>query len=135
MLVSSERLRDSDTLNGKRGWLDRPSTLFDLLLRADARDATARATRYYELGIRLAHAAASVDLVPSPAEIAAIDKWRLVLLGAFDTQGVGRPGRPATAGVHGYRPRRRPRRSPSCHRSDRSRSCSPSSTRSSGCSR
>ncbi len=98
VLVSSERLRDSDTLNGKRGWLDRPSTLFDLLLRADARDATARATRYYELGIRLAHAAASVDLVPSPAEIAAIDKWRLVLLGAFDAQGVGRPGRPATAG-------------------------------------
>ncbi len=98
VLVSSERLRDSDTLSGKRAWLDRPSTLFDLLLRADARDGTARARRYYELGIRLAHAAASVDLVPSPAEIAAIDGWRVVLLTAFDAQDVGRPGRPATRG-------------------------------------
>jgi hypothetical protein len=102
VLVSSERLRDSETLDGKRAWLSRPSTLFDLLLRADARDGTARAARYYELGIRLAHAAASVDLVPSPAEIAAIDGWRLVLLGAFDSQGVTRPGRPATARPTGH---------------------------------
>ena len=41
VLVSSERLRDSETLTGKRAWLSRPSTLFDLLLRADARDGTA----------------------------------------------------------------------------------------------
>jgi hypothetical protein len=98
VLVSSERLRDSESLVGKRAWLSRPSTLFDLLLRADARDGTSRTARYYELGIRLAHAAASVDLVPSPAEIAAIDRWRVVLLAAFDAQAVPRPGRP------GHRP-------------------------------
>jgi energy-coupling factor transporter ATP-binding protein EcfA2 len=99
VLVSSERLRESDTLAGKRSWLQRPSTLFDLLVRADARDGTARAARYYDLGIRLAHAAASVDLVPSPDEIAAIDRYRNVLLAAFDHAGVTRPGhrRPATA--------------------------------------
>ena len=44
----------------------------------------AAAARYYELAIRLAHAAASVDLVPSPDEIAAIDRYRSVLLAAFD---------------------------------------------------
>jgi AAA lid domain/ATPase family associated with various cellular activities (AAA) len=92
VLVSSGRLRDSEVLSGKRTWLQRPSTLFDLLLRADARDGTARATRYYDQGIRLAHAAASVDLVPSPDEIAAIDRYRNVLLAAFDAAGVPRPG-------------------------------------------
>jgi hypothetical protein len=93
VLVSSERLRDSDVLTGKRAWLQRPSTLFDLLLRADQRDGTARAARYYDVGMRLAHAAASVDLVPSPDEIAAIDHYREVLLGAFDAAGLTRPGR------------------------------------------
>jgi SpoVK/Ycf46/Vps4 family AAA+-type ATPase len=90
--VSSEHLRESELLTGKRSWLSRPSTLFDLLVRADARDGTARAARYYDHGIRLAHAAASVDLVPSPDEIAAIDRYRNALLAAFDAAGVARPG-------------------------------------------
>ncbi len=98
VLVSSERLRDSEMLNGKRNWLQRPSTLFDLLLRADERDGTARAARYYDHGIRLAHAAASVDLVPSPDEITAIDRYRNVLLAAFDAAGVARPGHRGASG-------------------------------------
>ena len=55
--VSSEQLRESGMLEGRRRWLDRPSTLFDLLVRADARDGTGRAARYYDVGVRLAHAA------------------------------------------------------------------------------
>jgi hypothetical protein len=97
VLVASDRLRESAMLDGKRRWLDRPSTLADLLLRADARDGGRRAARYYDLAIRLAHAAASVDLVPSPDEVAAIDRYRGVLLTAFDAAGVPRPGRAATA--------------------------------------
>jgi energy-coupling factor transporter ATP-binding protein EcfA2 len=97
VLVSSTDLRASELLAGKQGWLDRPSTLADLLLRADARDGGRRAARYYELGIRLAHAAASVDLVPSPDEIAAIDHFGNTLLAAFDAAGVPRPGRPVAA--------------------------------------
>ncbi len=95
--VSSEQLRDSALLDGKRTWLAQPSTLFDLLLRADARDGTARAARYYDVAIRLAHAAASIDLVPSPGEIAAIDGCRDALLQAFDAAGVARPGQRAPA--------------------------------------
>ena len=109
VLVSSEQLRTSELLAGKERWLSRPSTLADLLLRADARDGGRRAARYYELGIRLAHAAASVDLVPSPDEIAAIDDLRSTLLVAFDAAGVPRPGRPA--GTAAGRPGRR-RRTP-----------------------
>jgi hypothetical protein len=92
VLVDSAQLRESQVLAGKRRWLDAPSVLFDLLLEADARDGGGRAAHYYDVGIRLAHAAASVDLVPSPDEIAAIDRYRTILLRAFDAAGVPRPG-------------------------------------------
>jgi hypothetical protein len=92
VLVDSAQLRESQVLAGKRRWLDAPSVLFDILLKADARDGGGRAAHYYDVGIRLAHAAASLDLVPSPDEIASIDRYRGVLLRAFDTAGVARPG-------------------------------------------
>ena len=95
VIITPERLREGGMLQGKRSWLDRPSTLFDLLVKADARDQGRRATRYYELAMRLAHASAAVDLVPSPDEIAAIDRYRGTLLAAFDSAGVARPGAPA----------------------------------------
>ena len=104
VLVSSTRLREGRMLEGKRRWLHRPSTLFDLLVRADASRSGRRAVRYYEAGIRLAHAAAAVDLVPSPDEIAAIDHYRNLLLGAFDDAGVARPGTPEDS-AGGSRPR------------------------------
>ena len=135
VLVSSGRLRDSEVLTGKRTWLQRPSTLFDLLLRADARDGTARAARYYDQGIRLAHAAASVDLVPSPDEIAAIDRYRNVLLAAFDAAGVPRPGHRGGSGPSAAPAVAAPAAAPSFRRSGRSRSCWPSSTRWSASSR
>ena len=135
VLVSSTRLRDGELLVGKRRWLERPSTLFDLLVRADERDGRRRAERYYDAAIRLAHAAASVDLVPSPDEIAAIDRYRNVLLSAFDAAALPRPGRPAVRRAARRPPCRLSRATahrPSPHRRARSRSCSPSSTRSSG---
>ena len=102
----------------------------------------ARAACYYDVGIRLAHAAASVDLVPSPDEIAAIDSYRGVLLRAFDAAGVARPGSGRPGGPASPPPRaaeattdtcrRHPSLRSSCRRSDPSRSCSPSSTNSSG---
>ena len=60
--------------------------------------------------MRLAHAAAAIDLVPSPDEIAAIDRFRDVLLAAIDAAGVARPGRRGASGPSagaGARPRRR----------------------------
>jgi hypothetical protein len=92
VIITPDRLREGGMLQGKRSWLDRPSTLFDLLVKADARDQGHRAARYYELAMRLAHASAAVDLVPSPGEVAAIDRYRGVLLAAFDGAGVPRPG-------------------------------------------
>ncbi len=97
VLISSEQLRQSDLIKGKRPWVDTPSTLFDLLLRADARDGGRRAIAYYDLALKLAHASAAIDLVPSPDEITAIDRFRSTMLSAMDAASVARPGRPATA--------------------------------------
>jgi hypothetical protein len=93
VIVTPQRLRESDLLTAHRGWHRTPSTLFDLLVRADARDGRRRAHTYYDLALGLAHAAAALDLVPSPDEIAAIDELRTMLLVTMDAHGVPRPGR------------------------------------------
>ncbi len=96
--VTPQRLRDGDLIRGKASWLERPSTMFDLLVRADARDGTRRSHRYYELAMKVAHASAALDLVPSPDEIAAIDRFRTTLLSAMAEGLVPRPGQPAATG-------------------------------------
>jgi hypothetical protein len=102
VFISTQQLRDSDLFQGKELWITRPSTMFDLLVQADRRDNGRRATSYYELAMKLAHATAAIDLMPSPAEIAAIDTFRSTMLGAFDASGAPRPGQPAaTAGAGG----------------------------------
>jgi AAA+ superfamily predicted ATPase len=95
VIVTPQRLREGEMLVGRAAWLDRPSTMFDLLLKADARDGERRANRYYDLALKLAHATAALDLVPSPDEIDAIDRFRSTLLSAMDTSGVARPGQPS----------------------------------------
>lgn len=99
VLVTPDRLRSGGMLEGKRKWLAAPSTLFDLLVRADARDGSTRAQRYYTGATRLAHATAAVDLVPSPGELAALDIFRTKLLVKMDSVGVPRPGRSARPGT------------------------------------
>ncbi len=105
--VLPAELRRSGLLGGRRRWLEAPSVLCDLFVRADARDGTAVATRYYARALGVAHAVAALDQVPSPAELAAIDRFRTTLLAAFDAAGVPRPGRAGAA-----RPASPPPRSP-----------------------
>ncbi|MFK8022331.1 MAG: AAA family ATPase [Ilumatobacter sp.] len=94
IIVTPRTLRGDDTFGGRREWLDQPSTMFDLLVKADARDGRRRANKYYELALAVTHATAALDLVPSPAEIDAIDRFRSMLLATMDEHGVPRPGRP-----------------------------------------
>ena len=100
VIVTPQRLRDGDMLAGTATWIQRPSTLFDLLLKADVRDGERRANRYYDVALKLAHATAAIDLVPSPDEIGAIDRFRSTLLQAMDSAGIPRPGQPAVAAAH-----------------------------------
>jgi Holliday junction resolvasome RuvABC ATP-dependent DNA helicase subunit len=73
-------------------WARKPSVLFDLLVRADHRDGTRRSHIYYDRAVMLAHATASVDLLPSAAELTLIDEHRMTMLHALDAAGVARPG-------------------------------------------
>ncbi len=100
VLITPQQLRQSDLITARSGWLDTPSTLFDLLVKADARDGGRRANTYYDLALKLAHASAALDLLPSPDEIDAIDGFRTMLLRTMDGARVPRPGQPvATASV------------------------------------
>ncbi|CAN5840927.1 hypothetical protein BH24ACT6_BH24ACT6_14260 [soil metagenome] len=92
--VTPPRLREGGMLDGKRKWLANASTLFDLLVRADARDGERRSHRYYTAAIKLAHTTAAVELVPSAGELASLDTFRTKMLVAMDTLGVERPGHP-----------------------------------------
>ena len=94
MIVTARTLREDDTFGGRKEWLEQPSTMFDLLVKADAKDTRRRANRYYELAMDVAHATAALDRLPSPAEVAAIDGFRTMLLRSMDDHGVPRPGRP-----------------------------------------
>ena len=96
LIVTAARLREGGMLDGRRTWLGSPSVLFDLLVRADARDGERRSHRYYAGTLRLAHLTAALDLVPSTEEIAAIDRFRTMLLQAMDAAGINRPGQPAS---------------------------------------
>jgi SpoVK/Ycf46/Vps4 family AAA+-type ATPase len=93
VMITPQRLRESDLLPSDDTWLRHPSQLFDLLVAADVRDGGHRSTRYYTLALELAHATAALDLVPSPDEIAAIDAFRTTMLAALDHAGLARPGR------------------------------------------
>ncbi len=99
--LTPHQLRDSDLITAKAGWERSPSTMFDLVVKADARDAGRRANTYYGLALKLAHAAAALDLVPSPDEIDAIDGFRSMMLAAMDAAGVPRPGQPAATASAG----------------------------------
>ena len=104
--ITPQQLRESELITSKHPWIKTPSTLYDLLVRADTRDQGRRANTYYDLALKLAHATAAIDLVPSPDEIAAIDGFRSMLLATMDSFGIPRPGRPAatTAAGHGAAP-------------------------------
>lgn len=90
--ATPDDVRSSGLVDGKRAWLDRPSTLFDLLVRADQRDGTRHANRYYDRALAVAHTVASLDSHTSRQELEAIEAFRSVLLRAMDDAGVARPG-------------------------------------------
>ncbi len=92
LITTAANLREMGILAGKLPTLTQPSVLFDLLVRADAKNGTTRSHLYYEKALRLAHVAAAIDLVPSLDEITAIDSFRSTLLAHLDANHVPRPG-------------------------------------------
>jgi Cdc6-like AAA superfamily ATPase len=96
-MATPNKIRDAGILRGKRAWLDEPSVLFDILVKADARLGTEHAKTYYERAMLIAHTVASLDDITSQAELNAIDHFRSLLLGRIDN----RPRPAAVAGTGG----------------------------------
>lgn len=90
-------VRDARLVEGRRSWLAAPSLLFDVLVETDRASGTGHAWHYYELAMALAHAVCATDSVPSEAELAAVERFRNVLLRSMDRAGIRRPGGPAGA--------------------------------------
>ncbi len=90
-------LRVAGLLAGKRTFLDSPSALFDVLVRADLRSASSHAWRYYQSAMDIGHAVCALDDHPSHAELTALERFRSTLLGAMDAAGLPRPGGPRQA--------------------------------------
>ena len=96
--ATPDDVRRAELVAGKRELLRAPTSLFEILLADDRRRGTARATRYYELAMALAHAVAALDEHPARRELEAIDAFRSMLLGAMGaTQGPTAPHAAAPA--------------------------------------
>ena len=84
--------RKAGVVDQRRFWLQRPSAMFELLVDADRRSGSAHAWGYYRNAIELAHAAQSLDVHLTRAELEAVDGFRTMLLSTIDAAGV-RPTR------------------------------------------
>ncbi|HET9443711.1 MAG TPA: hypothetical protein VFO65_10330, partial [Acidimicrobiales bacterium] len=85
--ATPEDVRRARLVTGRRGWLAAPSLLFDTLVQVDRQRRTRYAWLYYERAMDLAHGVCAVDAVPSETELAAVERFRSVLLRAIDRAG------------------------------------------------
>ncbi len=86
--IGRDQLRAQGTFRGAADWLDEPSVLFDILVKTDARGGSHYSYVYYEQAMAVAHTVVSLDPFTSAAELAAIQKFRSLLLGTIKGRGV-----------------------------------------------
>jgi Cdc6-like AAA superfamily ATPase len=84
-------LRREGALAGRRRRLHETGPLFDVLVAADRGDHGQRSWRYLKAAVALGHAVAALDLHTSREELAAIERFRHVLLAAIMAAGVRHP--------------------------------------------
>jgi len=83
-------LRASGVFRRARRWLEEPSPLFELLVTLDAREGSDFAWRYHDAATALAACLFELDSYRSPAERAALDRWRGLLVARMSAAGVTR---------------------------------------------
>ncbi|MFL6205426.1 MAG: AAA family ATPase [Acidimicrobiales bacterium] len=88
-------MRASGLVDAQRGFADKPSAMFEVLLAADRREGSSHARGYYDHAVELAFAVAAIDLYTSERELAAVERYRGLLLDAI--QGVEANRSPAAA--------------------------------------
>jgi Cdc6-like AAA superfamily ATPase len=90
-------VRKAGLIAGKRAYLEAPSVLFDILVRADKRNNTVHSSTYYVRAMEIAFSVAAVDLHTSTTELNTIETFRGMLLRTMELAGVPRPGQPRPA--------------------------------------
>lgn len=93
-------LRDAGLVAGRRAYLERPSTLLDILVRSDERDGGDRTATYARRAAQIGHAIAALDLLPSRTELVAVERFRGMVQRSVDTARAG-AGEPAPGGGAG----------------------------------
>lgn len=93
--ATPDALRASRLVDAQRDFARAPSALFEVLLAADAKHGTALARQYYDAAVEIAFAVAAVDLYSSETELAAIERFRGILLSAIN--GMEATRQPVTA--------------------------------------
>ena len=78
------QLRESGIVAGTRAYLDKPSSLVEILAAADAQNGGGRTVAYSRLAARIGHTVAALDLLPSRTELAAIERFRATVRNAAD---------------------------------------------------
>ena len=91
-LATPNDVRRSGILDGKKAWLDRPSSVLDLLMHADVKAQTSTSWTYYRAAMELAQIVLALDARPSETELRALDGFRSMLVAALEHLGVARPG-------------------------------------------
>ncbi len=94
--ATPEALRESGLVDAQRDFVASPSALFEVLLAADAKSGLGVARGYYDHAVEIAFAIAAIDLHTSEAELAAIERFRGMLLVAIERTDTTSP-RPAPA--------------------------------------
>jgi Cdc6-like AAA superfamily ATPase len=87
--ATPDALRASGLMDAQRTFADQPSAMFEVLLAADHRGTSAHARTYYTTAVEIAFAVAAIDLHTSDTELAAIERFRGMLLGAIETMEQG----------------------------------------------
>lgn len=73
-------VRSARLVANRKQFLDEPSELFEVLAAADARDGSNLTSLYYDRSLGIGFVIASIDQLASPAELAAIERFRGRLL-------------------------------------------------------
>src|SRR2546423_7112187 len=63
--VTPQQLRGGAAIRQFRAWPITPSPLFETVVSADSRNGTSNGWRYYQAALRVAHAGAALDEVPT----------------------------------------------------------------------
>ena len=82
--ATPEDVRAAGLLKDKRSWLDKPTVLFDILVKSDAHGRSTGASKIYvDRAMAVAHTVCSLDAFPAEAELRALEEYRSMLHNAL----------------------------------------------------